>query len=99
MRITTCASFFSSVPFCTGIDVADCRISLITESSGLIKQPLGEGAWEGLYYPILDKCFTNLGELMLQRHASLDLFSQHLSEYLAVGTQRCWRMGMTQTQS
>lgn len=73
-RITMCASLFSSDPLCTNTDIADCRISLITESSGLIKQPLGEGAWEGLYYPILDKCFTNLGELMLQRHASPDPF-------------------------
>lgn len=73
MLLTMCAS--SLYLFQSNTNIADRRISLITESSGLIKQPLGEGAWEGLYYPILDKCFTNLGELMLQRHASLNPFS------------------------
>ncbi|KAI5840739.1 hypothetical protein DFP73DRAFT_173776 [Morchella snyderi] len=41
-------------------------VSLLTHSS-LLSQPLGEGAWEGIYWNIIDLVFTNLNDLWLQR--------------------------------
>ncbi|RPB10036.1 hypothetical protein P167DRAFT_566880 [Morchella conica CCBAS932] len=41
-------------------------VSLLTHSH-LLSQPLGEGAWEGIYWNIIDLSFTNLPDLWLQR--------------------------------
>ncbi|KAI5847415.1 hypothetical protein DFP73DRAFT_525732 [Morchella snyderi] len=55
-------------------------MNLLAHSHNLLSRPLGEGAWEGIYWVIIDRAFTNSPDLWLQRRdTTLQAISQDIT--------------------